>query len=78
MIGKATIHGRHYAIPLKWNAALDTYETVSFEQMLRCNKAGIRMWSQIGMELCRFARDEILYLLIPGVANLPHPPRRST
>jgi hypothetical protein len=76
VVGIAYIRGQTYAIPLIWNAEDDTYEVVPVSMLLQRNGVALNFWSIIGVDLRDPARDEILHLLIPGVANLQHPPTK--
>jgi hypothetical protein len=77
VVGVAFIRGQTYAIPLIWNDEDDAYEVLHVSILLQHKVVGLNFWSIVGVDLRNPARDEIMHLLIPGVANLPHPPRRS-
>jgi hypothetical protein len=76
--GITTIRGQTYASPLIWNDADAAYEVLAISVLLQpgIGAAGLNLWSKVGVELRQPHRDEILHLLIPGVANLPHSPRQ--
>jgi hypothetical protein len=76
VVGIASIRGQIYAIPLIWNAEDDAYEVVHVSVLFQHQASGLNLWSAVGIELQNPSRDEILHLLIPGVANLPHRPPR--
>lgn len=72
--GIAEIRGRTYAIPVVWNIEDSLWDVIEVDTMLQYRAVGIDLWSKIGIELRQPDRDEIFYVLIAGVANLPHPP----
>ena len=66
--GYFTVLGRTYVLPVLWDPSKSSY--VSFSSFSECDPTVHSCWAQVDS----FLRNQDVYLMMPGVANLPHPP----